>query len=161
MSWLTLLGFVLFCFSFVVLFGAPYLPTLSEQQKIAFELLKLKKDQTILELGVGDGKVAIESAKRGYRVIGYELNPILFIVAWLRTRKYRSQVRIVWGNFWSQEWPQAEAIYVFLLPRYMNKLHGKCQNYQHKPLKLVSISFDIKSLKPSRVKKGVFLYTYK
>ena len=161
MNWALILGLFFFCFSFVVFFGAPYLPTLTVQQKVAFDLLNLKQGQTLLELGVGDGKVAIEAAKRGYRVIGYELNPLLFLVAYFRTVKYREQVKIRWGNFWSIRWPEVDAIFVFLLPRYMNKLHTKCLAYENKPLKLVSIAFDISNVKPAKTKHSVFLYSYK
>lgn len=161
MSWTIALGIFFFCFSFVVFFGAPYLPTLSEQQKVALDLLNLKKGQTMLELGVGDGKVANAAAKRGYKVIGYELNPILFTVAKIRTFKYRKQVKIKWGNFWFIKWPKADAIYVFLLPRYMGKLHSRCLNFKSRPLKLVSIAFKIEDYKPSKIKKGVYLYQYK
>jgi len=161
MSWVLILGIIFFSFSFVVFFGAPYLPTLSSQQKIAFDLLKLKRGQTLLELGVGDGKVAIEAARRGYQVIGYELNPILFLVAYFRTIRYRDQVKIRWGNFWSVSWPEADAIFVFLLPKYMNKLHNKCLAIRYKPITLVSIAFDIPNVKPSKTKQSVFLYHYK
>ncbi len=41
---------LIFCFGFVVAFGAPYLPTLGKQQQQALELLGLKPGQTMLEL---------------------------------------------------------------------------------------------------------------
>lgn len=148
-------------FGGVVFFGAPYLPTLNNQQQAAFDLLKLKKGQTMLELGVGDGKVAIYAAKQGLQVIGYELNPLLFLFSKIRTFKYRRQVHIIWGNFWSANWPKVDAAYIFLLPKYMPKLHAKCRRYQHKPLKLVSIAFEIEELNPVKAQKSVFLYEYK
>jgi hypothetical protein len=161
MIWLGLgLGMLVVCFGGVLLFGAPYLPTLSPQIKAALELADLKSGDTLLELGCGDGKVLLAAARQGINGVGYELNPMLVIIAWLRTRRHRRQVRIVWGNFWQHSWPEADAIFVFLLTKYMNKLDTKIMRYNHKPIKLVSFAFRIKGRLPAAEKQGVYLYEY-
>jgi SAM-dependent methyltransferase len=81
-------------FGFVVIFGAPYLPTLKKQTAEALDLLDLKPGQTLLELGCGDGRVVKAAAQRGLKVTGYELNPILVIIAKLNTIKYRGQTKL-------------------------------------------------------------------
>ena len=126
----------------------------------ALELADLKPGQTLLELGCGDGRVLIAAAQKGYKAVGYELNPLLVVAAWIRTRRYRRQVRVVWGDFWRAEWPPAEAIFVFLLPRYMRKLDLQCADYPHRPLRLVSFAFQIPDKKPHRHRKGVYVYDY-
>lgn len=151
---------VLISFSFVLLFGAPYLPTLKSQIETALELADLKKGQTLLELGCGDGRVAIAAAKQGITVVGYELNPLMALIAWLRSFRYRKQIKIVCGNFWTSDWPKADAIFVFLLPKYMPKLDKKIEEYNHKPLRLISFAFAIKKRKPSKQKNGLFCYDY-
>lgn len=159
--WLTLFALVLLgCFAGVLLVGAPYLPTLTPQVKAALELANLKKGDTLLELGCGDGKVLIAAAKQGLNVVGYELNPLLAIVCKLRTWHYRKQVRVIWGDFWQKPWPEAEAIFVFLLPKYMSKLNKKCIQYEHKPVKLLSFAFPITSAQPIKEQAGVYLYKY-
>ena len=52
----------LFSFAAVLLVGAPYLPTLRPQVLTGLDLLHLKKGQTMLELGCGDGRVLLEAA---------------------------------------------------------------------------------------------------
>lgn len=148
-------------FGFVLLRGAPYLPTLTKQVTTALDMVDLKPGQTLLELGCGDGKVLIAAAERGWNVVGYELNPLLAFVAWFRTRKYRKHVRVVCGDFWNQKWPPAEGIFVFLLDSFMPKLDTKITQYKHKPVKLVSFAFQIPDRKPAAEKDGLFLYTYK
>jgi SAM-dependent methyltransferase len=161
MTWLIIVGLVLLvCFAGVLLFGAPYLPTLKPQIKAALELADLKPGDTLIELGCGDGRVLIAAARQGYKAVGYELNPLLALIAWLRTHRYRRQVRVVWGDFWRAEWPPSAAIFTFLLPRYMTKLDRRCRHYPHKPIKLVSFAFKIEGKPVQARKSGIFLYEY-
>jgi SAM-dependent methyltransferase len=149
------------CFGGVLLFGAPYLPTLKPQVRAALELADMQAGQTLLELGCGDGKVLLAAARQGLSAVGYELNPLLVITAWLRTRRYRRQVRVVWGDFWRLDWPPATVIFVFLLPKYMPKLDKKIVQYPHKPVKLVSFAFEVPGKPVAAHKSGVYLYSYR
>lgn len=161
MLWFWLIFLVLVLFAFVVLFGAPYLPTLSKQTETALDLLQLKPGQTLLELGCGDGRVLVAAAERGLCVVGYELNPILALTSWVRTIKYRDKVKIVWGNYWTKSWPEADGIFVFLLDKYMIKLDKKItQNYSNKKIKLVSFAFEIPNKTAAKSSNGLFLYQY-
>lgn len=57
MIWLeVIIALVIICFSAVLLFGAPYVPTLSPQVKAALELADLKPGQTLLELGAATAR---------------------------------------------------------------------------------------------------------
>jgi SAM-dependent methyltransferase len=155
------LAVLLLAFGGVVLVGAPYLPTLKPQVMAALELADLKPGQTLLELGCGDGRVVLAAARRGYQVIGYELNPFLVLIARLQTFRYRPTAKIIWGDFWQKSWPEADAIFIFLLPRYMKKLDTKVIQYNHKPVKLVSFAFQIPGKKFISKKAGVFVYHYR
>jgi SAM-dependent methyltransferase len=157
---LIVFGVLLVCFAGVLAVGAPYLPTLGPQTKAALELINLRAGDTLLELGCGDGRVVVAAAKQGYRVVGYELNPLLFAFVWLRTLRYRRNVTIIWGNYWSKLWPEADAIFVFLLPKYMKKLDTRIEQYPVRPVKLVSFAFQIPGKKPTAKKDGVYLYSY-
>jgi hypothetical protein len=162
MIWLILILAILLliCFAGVLLVGAPYLPTLNRQIRTALELTGLQPGDTLLELGCGDGRVIIAAARQGFNVVGYELNPMLATIAWLRTWRYRRQVRIIWGDFWRRPWPPAEAIFTFLLPKYMTKLNKKVMQYSNRPVKLVSFAFAIPGEKAVAQKNGVYLYKY-
>lgn len=152
---------VLLCFAFVLLFGAPYLPTLQPQVHAAFRLAGLKPGHTLLELGCGDGKVLVAAAKQGITTVGYELNPILYLLCRIRTWRYRKLVKVVYGNFWRRNWPPAEVIFVFLLPKYMQKLDKKIMQYEQKPVKLVSFAFTVPGKQTAAEESGLFLYRYR
>ncbi len=114
----------------------------------------------MLELGCGDGKVLIAAAERGYNVVGYELNPILACIAWLRTRRYGPRVRVVCGNFWFSRWPEADGIFVFLLQKFMVKLDMTVTAQPNRPIRLVSFAFHIPGKEPDATRDGIYLYVY-
>ncbi len=147
-------------FTFVVAYGAPYLPTLRTKVPMALDMLGLKKGQTLLELGSGDGRLLRAAAQRGLNAVGYELNPLLVIYSKLITFRHRKQVRVIWGNYWKANWPQADGIFVFLLQPYMEKLDKKITQKQIKNISLVSFAFTINSKKPTKKKAGLYLYKY-
>lgn len=158
--WLAVLLFVV-SFGFVLLAGAPYLPTLRPQIKTALDLAGLQQGQTLLELGSGDGRVLFAAAEQGISAIGYELNPLLVGYSKIRARKYKGLVEVHWGNFWQRKWPEADAIFVFLLDKYMNKLDKKIiQEYPNGEIKLISFAFAIKGKTPSKQQDGLLLYEY-
>jgi hypothetical protein len=158
--WLLVIIFSV-CFVGVLLFGAPYVPTLKQQQADALDLLALKPGKKMIELGSGDGRMLRAAAKQGLNVIGYELNPLLVIISYFVTFKYRNQVSVRWGNFWTKDWPLTDAIYVFLLDKFMEKLDKKIiQQYKGKNVKVVSYAFKIPGKKPVKTKGALYLYEY-
>lgn len=151
---------VVLFFGFVVFFGAPYLPTMRAQQETALNLLSLKSGQIFYDLGCGDGRMLRAAAKRGLKAVGYELNPVLCIVAWLNTLRYRKNIKIRCGNFWKADIKDADGIFVFLIDNKMHRLDTFIQGRCVKPLKLASYAFQIPGKKEIANKSGVYLYTY-
>jgi SAM-dependent methyltransferase len=145
----------------VVFVGPPYLPTLRRQVAAALDLLDLEEGQTMLELGSGDGRVLLAAAKRGWKVVGIELNPLLVFLSFIVTFKYRKQVRIIWGSYWGAPWPRADAVFTFMLPRYMARLDKRMEQWRPEKVHLASFAFTIPGKEPITSKQGVYLYEYK
>lgn len=152
---------LILCFGFVIIFGAPYLPTKKRQIQSALDLLELKKGETLLELGCGDGRVLRAAANRGIKAIGYEINPLLFVIAKIVNYRYKNNVTVKLQNYWNAELPKVDGIYVFLLEKFMVKLDKKIQNSKLPPIKLASYAFKISNKKIQKSRDGVFLYEYK
>lgn len=153
---------ILLCFSVVILFGAPYLPTLGKQQQQALDMLGLKPGQSLLELGSGDGRMLLAAARRGIHATGYELNPILVVISYIVTWRYRKLITIKWGNIWQSVWPQTDGIYVFLLEKFMKKLDKNItQLYKGNNVKVVSYTFKIPDKTPAKIVDALYLYEYK
>jgi SAM-dependent methyltransferase len=157
--WIAAIVLIL-AYGFVLLFGAPYFPSLKPHIKAALDLLDLKEGQVVYDLGCGDGRFLRAAAKAGCQAVGYELNPFMFLVTWASTRKYGRRVKVRFGNFWNVDISKADAVYVFLLDKYMPKLDDKLKSQGKKGLKLASHTFIIPGKKPLAKKYGVYLYKY-
>ena len=148
-------------FGFVLLYGAPYLPTRRQQAKEALDILDLKEGDVFVDLGSGDGAVLIEAASRGLTCYGYELNPFVWFVSKLRTIKLGSQVHIYCKNFWNVPLPEdTKAVFVFLLDKYMPRLDAKLSNELKKGTVLLSYTFQIPGKKVVKKSGAMFLYKY-
>ncbi len=147
-------------FTFVVAFGAPYLPTLRKRVPEALDLIDLKPGQILVELGSGDGRVLAEAARRGITCIGYELNPFLVLYSKVRLIKYHKFTKVIWGNYWHKQWPKAQGIFVFLLQPYMEKLGTKIEQNYPEGIKLVSFAFTIPGKQPVKESNGLYLYRF-
>lgn len=144
----------------VLLFGAPYFPSLSPHIKAGLDLLDLKEGQTVYDLGCGDGRFLKAAAERGLNAVGYELNPFMFAYAWATTRKHRKQIKVRYGNFWHADLVDADAIFIFLLTKYMKQFDKLVKTKAPKGIKVASHTFKIPGKKPIAKEYGVFLYKY-
>jgi SAM-dependent methyltransferase len=152
---------VILAYAFVLPFGAPFLPTLKKQSTEALDLLDLKPGQVFFDLGCGDGRLLSLAAGRGLKAVGYELNPFLFVYAWVTTRRHGRKVKVKWGNFWRADLSAADGVFVFLIDHFMKRLDKTMTRYSKShQIKLVSNSFKIPSKKPLKKKGPMLLYVY-
>lgn len=163
MSFLVLLAvFLLGSFAFVVVRGAPYVPTLKGDIQRALDVAQLRPGQTLVDLGSGDGRLLAAAAERGIRAVGYELNPILVLISRWRCRKYGDLVTVRLVDFWHSKLPEeAQAVFVFLAEPFMDRLsrhlHNEAKRLNHSLL-LVSYGFEIQDLEPIQRQKALICY---
>ncbi len=119
------LGILIGLFALGSVKGAPFLPTRPARFDAIFDLFNLEPGDRLLDIGVGSGALLLVAARRGIKGTGYEINPILYLLARHRTRNYRHLVEIKLGNYWKHRLPETDAIYVFLITKYMLPLRHK------------------------------------
>lgn len=151
---------LIIAYTFVLLFGAPWFPSLKPHIKAALDLLDLKPGQTVYDLGCGDGRFLVAAAERGLKAVGYELNPFMFIFAWLNTRKYKKQIKVKFGNFWKADLSDADAVFIFLLTKYMKQFDELIKEKAPRGIKVASHAFKIPGKKPVAKEYGIYLYKY-
>ena len=158
---IVLLLALLFSFGLVALAGAPYLPTGGRQRRQALKLLDLPPGGMLYDLGCGDGRMLSLAAAHGFKAVGYELNPLLWLVAWMRCRRHSGRVKVIWGSFWNASLDDADGVYVFLIDHFMGRL-DRLVRLRHRPgpLRLVSYGYTIPGKRPVSHSGGLYLYEY-
>jgi len=155
---LLLVLLLLLTVAYGAMFGAPYLPTQKEQIEHAFKLLDLEKDDTVVDLGCGDGRFLLAAKDRGLKAVGYEINPLLYLIARLRTYKYKDRIRVIFSNVGNLHFSKdIDGIYLFLMTKKLSKLEV---NLRGSGIKVVSYAYRFKEKKAIKSEKGLILYQF-
>lgn len=103
----------------------------------------IQKDDTVYDLGSGDGRLLFLAAKKGARAIGLEINPYLVLFSTIKAcfSPYRKRVRTVWKNFWHIHYKNADVVFIYLLPWKMEKLEQKLLREMKPGTRIISNSF--------------------
>jgi SAM-dependent methyltransferase len=147
-----------------VLAGAP---TVMAKDDVIIEALKmadLKKGETLLDLGSGNGQVLkIANQRFGANSVGIETSPFYWLYSRLRLLK-QPQTKIIWGDFLNQDLQNLnpDLIYCYLLPNLMEKVFTKLKPLKI-PFRLVSVGFPIKGLSGKTLKvnhSSIYFYHF-
>lgn len=158
---LLLMGVVLLLAAFAGISGAPWVPAFRKDLDDVLDDAQLKPGQLFIELGSGDGRLLQAAAKRGATVIGYEINPLLFLISWLRLIPYRQRSKVYLRSLWGADVSQADVVLTFLVPRTIPKLYVKALNEMKPKALLVSYIFAIPNVKPLLKRHHWFVYRIK
>jgi hypothetical protein len=155
---------VVLLFGFVVLRGAPYVPTKRQPLQKAFDdLYPLGKKDVLVDIGSGDGIVLREAAKRGARAIGYELNPLLVVISRLLSRSPLVSVHLADYRRTTLP-PETTIIYTFGESRDIKRMYEKAEQTARlydKELHFLSFGFEVPNKKSVKHDESFFLYKIK
>ncbi len=123
--------------------------------KVRRELLELLPDidGPVYELGSGWGTLTAPLAKRYSHVIGYEMSPVPWACAALRSVRHRS-LSCRFGNFWKRDLSDAKLIVCYLYPEAMKRL----VDHLPKGCTVVTHTFAIPNLTPVKTVRADDLY---
>lgn len=125
--------------------GSPYVPTKKDEIGKILTRAKLEKGQHFYELGAGDGRVVKEAVKR-YQVKGLavEINPLLVyyarLLSWFEKLEHITFRR---NNFFQTDLAQADVIFLFLMPKVLERLKPKIARECKKDILVISHGFKI------------------
>ena len=141
----------------------PFVPT---PQVVVDEMLRLAKagpDDFVLDLGSGDGRIAITAAKKfGARATGVELDENLIFQSEENARQaaVEERVRFLRQDLFKTDLGQATVITMYLLPSVNRRLRPRL--LELKPgTRIVAHDFDLDDWKPDQmttIRKNVFLW---
>ena len=146
-------------FGVIVFIGAPYVPSNKKDVQRLFKELDMRKGSVIVDLGCGDGRVLIEASKQGMRAVGYELNPFLYAICWLRLRKY-PKAKVIWGNFWSADLSKASMVFVFSASPFMQRLYEKFKTQLKPGAFVASYGFSFEGVKIYQKIEPINIYKF-
>lgn len=152
-------------FSFVIIRGAPYVPSQKKYIKRALtKLYPLSAKDTLVDVGSGDGIVLRLAAKRGARAVGFELNPLLVLVSkFLCLGDPKITTR--WADFWRVPLPDdTTVVYVFMVEKMSKKLEQKIQDEAtrlHRDLTVIAFGIPFRQRQAEVTLDAYFLYTFR
>jgi len=137
-------------FFYVFLFGPPFVPTPQKTITKLVEFANISKKDVVIDLGSGDGRMLIASAKQGAQTRGWELNPIL--VLWTNFVAKRqgvgNRVKVYQKNYMNADVTDATVIFLYTFIKPMALLEKKLTKELKKGSKIISYKFTFPNLKP-------------
>ncbi|MBI2797809.1 hypothetical protein HYX70_00735 [Candidatus Saccharibacteria bacterium] len=152
---------VIACFGLIFVFwrGAPYLPTFQTEIDRLFKSIKLPKRALVVDLGSGDGRLLKTAAENGFAAVGYEINPVLWLLSSWRLRKLKN-VKVRFRSLWKADLAEADMVFIFGITRIMSKLEVKLDCELKSGATLVCNTFELKKAKQTRHLGTLHLYKF-
>lgn len=141
-----------------VFFGSPYVKADRAIIIKSLKIAKLKHGEIFYELGCGNGDVLIEAARLGAKSVGFEISPYYYLWAKLRIFLFKtfnkqchsnrssvkSGIEIRHRNILNVDLSEADVVYCYLLPKFLDKLSTKFRRELKPGARLISIGFPLK-----------------
>lgn len=140
--------------------AAPWLPTRKVDVDKLLEDANLHTGSQFIELGCGDGRVVKAAAKKGAIALGYELNPVLFLIAWVNNLGVNN-AKIKFRNLWTVDLSGADVVMAFMTPRTLPRLDAKLKAELKPSAIFISYVFAIEGRQPIKKAKSWSVYSYK
>lgn len=105
---------------------APFAPTKKPELVELDKIIKQQKIKRFMDLGCGNGRVIDFLAKNNPEISfsGIEYSFILYLICKIRFWRCNN-VRIYYGNLFSHDWSKYDALYLFWMPRALEKYQDK------------------------------------
>ena len=129
----------------------PYVQTPMEIVERMLRMAEVKKDDYVIDLGSGDGRIIIEAAKRGARGLGVDIDPNLVKHATENAQKagVGERTQFIVKDIFETDLSRATVVAFYLLPDFNAKLLPKLLAL--KPgTRIVSHAFDMGTWKPEQ-----------
>jgi len=99
-----------------------WVPTPDEVVQRMLDMAELRPGERVVDLGSGDGKIAIAAARRGARARGIEYNPDMVALSRRNARAAGVQVSFEQGDIFKADFKDADVVTLYLLPTLNERL---------------------------------------
>jgi len=130
-------------FSFFSL--APWFPTDMKDLERILDVIKLKKNEQLLEMGCGTASVSLALARNhpDAHIVGIELSPFFYLISKIRGKiSGLKNIEILYGNALHLDLSVFDVIYVFGMPKTVTeKLFPKIFQIKNQNFRCISYCF--------------------
>lgn len=145
------------------LYGLPPVPTKPERIRKALKLANLQPNETLYDLGAGDGRVLLIAARDfAAKAVGLEIGPIQCALIWLRATAsgLGNQIQIRWENFYKADLKDADVLFVYATSKEIAKLASHLEAQTKPGARLISISADFPEWEPQEFDNRDLIFMY-
>jgi len=151
--WLLLTIFFSFCLYYIIKNKlAIFFPSSKRMIDVVIEFANIKQNDVFYDIGSGDGRILVEAAKKGIKVVGIEKNRLLNWFAGRKTKNFKN-VKIIQGNIFKQKINDASIIVAYLSQQITKKLQKKIEKEVKKGTIIILIDHEFSDWKPDKIKK--------
>ena len=143
--------------------GAPWVPTPLGRVEDMLAMAEVGPNDLVFDLGCGDGRTIVAAARNfGARAVGIELDPLryLWCQALITVLGLRGRVKIVYGDFFTQDLSAADVVTCYLTQGTNERLQHKFMQELQPSARIVSNSFTFPRLKLLRHNSAARIYLY-
>ncbi len=163
LSLITIFVLVVLWLNWPAVIGAIFVPTPMHVVGKMLEMAGVSENDTLIDLGSGDGRIIIEAAKKhGATTIGIEADPLRVIWSRLRVRSngLQEKVNIIWGNFFNTDISKATVVTIYQGQDINKKLIKKLEKELQPGTLIVSYYFTFDGWIPHKknTESDVYLY---
>lgn len=144
----------------LVHFGGPYVPTRNEDVDKMISLAQLRPEDTVVDLGSGDGRIVIAAAKAGVKdALGIEINGALVKSSRIAAKRLGLEnARFEARSFWDADVSDRTVIFLYQVPYTMKRLETKLRNELPAGARIISNDFRFVDWKPELEEEHVRVY---
>lgn len=134
-----------------------------ESVKAMLRLADVNPNDILYDLGAGDGRIVTTAVKDfGARAIGYEIDPIRFLISWLRIIFSGALGRAVvrYKNFYKADLKEATVVTLFLRQHTNERLREKLERELAPGSRVVTYYWTFDKWRPIKVDRRLEVYLY-
>jgi SAM-dependent methyltransferase len=139
-------------FIYAGLRGAPWVPTRHRDVERFLKLAGIKAGDVVYDIGCGNGRMIIASAKKGATGVGLEVSLFPYFLALINHLLNRKlKVKILFRDLWFVDLSDADVVYFFLMQDILPKLKTKLEKELKKGARVVAYVWPIPGWTPIKI----------
>ncbi len=153
------IGLMLYFLVIANVYGAPFVPTPMRAVKRMLELAKIKPGNVVVDIGCGDGRLAIMADQIYHaQAFGFELSPPIFLYAKLRIlfKRIKTKALIAFKDSRYIDLSEVDVVVLFMMPNPLRDFWKKKFEKELPPgARVISYAFSIPGWEPSHTEPPI------